>query len=427
MKGGEINNILSNIYNSLFSNLSNNSIVVCLLSLFLCFVVIIYTLVILFTAKKDGSLDTIQTEYTYIGLIVIPIVFIFFLILQVFTNNAIAYNTIILLAILGISATITVLLTYVSVGYINFFKGILYVLLTLILFLSLSLYAAVFVNDMRRQNNWFGFFINFIFYLPCLFVGFINKTMVELRLTPRPVLVLLFFEILVILAYFLLPYIFNQYINSNGITILNDAVKLNNETMVISGYDLFNKVFSKEIVDYESGKQTEIKFSNSQPLMNYSISMWVFVNPQNESFSEAYNKKNETPIFRYGNGNDMKPMVSYYNNLDNNKNAYRFYFSKIGGNPDYELTLPVQKWINFVITYNNSIVDLFVDGELTRTFSFTDAHPVPVYNTFMDDINVGESNGLQGAIANIVLYKIPLTKSQIAANYNLYIQSNKIK
>jgi hypothetical protein len=45
----------------------------------------------------------------------------------------------------------------------------------------------------------------------------------------------------------------------------------------------------------------------------------------------------------------------------------------------------------------------------------------------MDDINVGEKNGLHGAIANIVLYKIPLTKSQIAANYNLYIQSNKIK
>jgi len=427
MKGGEINNILSTIYNSLFSNLPNNRIIICLLSLFLCFVVIIYTLVILFTAKKDSSLDTLQTEYTYIGLIVIPIIFIFFVLLQVFTNNQIAYNTIIILAILGISATITVLLTYVSVGYINFFKGILYVLLILILFLFLSIYAAVFINDMRRQNNWFGFFINFIFYLPCLFVGFINKTMIGLKLTPRPVLVLLFFEIMVILAYFLLPYMFNQYVNSNGVTILDDAVKLNNETMVMSGYDLFNTVFSKEILDYESGKQTQIKFSNSQPLMNYSISMWVFVNPQNESFSEAYTKNRETPIFRYGNGNNMKPMISYYNNSDNNKNTYRFYFSKIGGDPDYELTLPVQRWINFVVTYNNSIVDLFVDGELTRTFSFTDAHPVPVYNTFMDDINVGQKNGLHGAIANIVLYKIPLTKSQIAANYNLYIQSNKIK
>jgi hypothetical protein len=427
MKGGEINNILSTIYNSLFSNLPNNRIIICLLSLFLCFVVIIYTLVILFTAKKDSSLDTLQTEYTYIGLIVIPIIFIFFVLLQVFTNNQIAYNTIIILAIIGISATITVLLTYVSVGYINFFKGILYVLLILILFLFLSIYAAVFINDMRRQNNWFGFFINFIFYLPCLFVGFINKTMIGLKLTPRPVLVLLFFEIMVILAYFLLPYMFNQYVNSNGVTILDDAVKLNNETMVMSGYDLFNTVFSKEILDYESGKQTQIKFSNSQPLMNYSISMWVFVNPQNESFSEAYTKNRETPIFRYGNGNNMKPMISYYNNSDNNKNTYRFYFSKIGGDPDYELTLPVQRWINFVVTYNNSIVDLFVDGELTRTFSFTDAHPVPVYNTFMDDINVGQKNGLHGAIANIVLYKIPLTKSQIAANYNLYIQSNKIK
>jgi hypothetical protein len=159
--------------------------------------------------------------------------------------------------------------------------------------------------------------------------------MIELKLTPRPVLVLLFFEIMVILAYFLLPYMFNQYVNSNGVTILNDAVKLNNETMVISGYDLFNTVFSKEILDYESGKQTQIKFSNSQPLMNYSISMWVFVNPQNESFSEAYTKNRETPIFRYGNGNNMKPMISYYNNSDNNKNAYRFYFSKIGGDSDY--------------------------------------------------------------------------------------------
>lgn len=427
MKGGETTNILSNIYTSLFDHITNNKIIVCLLSIFLCFVVIIYTIVILSTASKNNSLDTIQTEYTYLGMIVVPIIFIFFILLQVLTNNAIAYNTILLFSIITLSAFITLLLTYVSIGYINFFKGLLFTLLVLILFLSLSIYSAIFLNDIRRQNNWFGFFVNFAFYLPCLFVNFINTTMTELRLTPRPVLVLLFLEIVAILAYFLLPYFFDRYINSNGVIILNDAIKLDNETIVMNGYDLFNTVFSKEIVDYESGKQTPIKFSNSQTLMNYSISLWAFINPQNESFSHAYSKNGETPIFRYGHGNDMKPMISYYNNLDNNKNTYRFYFSKIGGNPDYELTLPVQRWINFVITYNDSVVDLFVNGELTRTFTFSEARPVPVYSSFMDNISVGQTNGLHGAIANIVLYKIPLTKSQIAANYNVYIQSNNIK
>ena len=427
MKGGETNEILTNIYNSLFVVVTNNNIILCLLSLFLTICVIIYSVAILYAANSDNNLDTMSSQYTYIGLIIVPIIIAFFFILQVFTNNLIAYNTITLLSILGCSSVIIFLYTNISVGYINFFKGIVSIILGLIIFLSLSLYAAVFVNDIRKQNTWFGFYVNFMFYLPCLFVDFINYTMLELKMTPRPVLILLAFEIILIILYLLMPYFFDKYVNSNGIVVLKDAVKLNTSNTAISGYDLFNKIFAEEILNYQSGKKQLIKFSNSQSLLNYSISMWIFVNPHNSSFSKSYDHNNEVALFRYGNGNDMKPMISYYNNLDNNKKSYRFYFSKIGGVPDYELTLPVQKWINFVITYDNSIVNLFVDGELTRTFKFTEKNPVPVYNNFKDSITVGDNNGLHGAIADIVLYKIPLTKSQIAANYNLYIQSNQIK
>ena len=106
MKGGETNEILTNIYNSLFVDVTNNNIILCLLSLFLTICVIIYSVAILYAANSDNNLDTMSSQYTYIGLIIVPIIIAFFFILQVFTNNLIAYNTITLLSILGCSSVI---------------------------------------------------------------------------------------------------------------------------------------------------------------------------------------------------------------------------------------------------------------------------------------------------------------------------------
>jgi hypothetical protein len=213
------------------------------------------------------------------------------------------------------------------------------------------------------------------------------------------------------------------YVNQNSIVLLKDAVKMDSSTELISGYELFKKIYADELAAASHGAYSPSEIIRNKELMNYSLSLWVFVTPQNKSFSEIYSKNVEIPIFQYGSGNNMKPMITYYNNLNSNVKAYRVYFTKIGGEPDFELNLPVQKWINFVFNYNNSLVDLFIDGELKRTLYFDDVHPLPVYDSFSDHIVVGTDTGLNGAIGQVVLYKIPLTKSQIAANYNITYQN----
>ena len=48
---------------------------------------------------------------------------------------------------------------------------------------------------------------------------------------------------------------------------------------------------------------------------------------------------------------------------------------------------------------------------------------MPQYND-LDQITVGEENGLDGAICNITYYRHPLTPEQIALSYNSTSLSN---
>ena len=236
MKGGEITNIFKNIYNSIFQNTGSNNAILCILTIIVTIIVVVYTIVILYIANNDNNTTTLTTQYTYLALIIIPIIFAFFSLFQILINDTIAFNTFLLMLIICISAFIIFIYTYLSSGYLNVVKNILYIILFFIVFVALTIYAAIFVNDVRKQNNWFGFFSNFVFYLPCLFIEFINYLMLEMKMTPQPVYVLLFGEMLLILCYFLLPYVMDKYINSNGVVILNDARKLNSSNMIINGY-----------------------------------------------------------------------------------------------------------------------------------------------------------------------------------------------
>jgi hypothetical protein len=87
----------------------------------------------------------------------------------------------------------------------------------------------------------------------------------------------------------------------------------------------------------------------------------------------------------------------------------------------YEISLPNQKWNNFVFNYIDSKVDLYINGSLERTFEFT--NNVPKYLP-TDVITVGSNNGLQGAICNINYYKTPISSETIVSLYNLLFMKN---
>jgi hypothetical protein len=67
----------------------------------------------------------------------------------------------------------------------------------------------------------------------------------------------------------------------------------------------------------------------------------------------------------------------------------------------------LQKWNNLILNYSGGTLDIFYNGELSRSVE----NIVP-YMT-MDEISVGESNGLGGGICNLVYFKESLTSQQI--------------
>jgi hypothetical protein len=87
-----------------------------------------------------------------------------------------------------------------------------------------------------------------------------------------------------------------------------------------------------------------------------------------------------------------------------------------------------QSWNQIVISYNKSMIDIFVNGNLDKSVPIP-ANARPVYNSG-DIIEVGEGDntivrgGLHGAICNVVYYKTPLTPFQVAGNYNINRYNN---
>ena len=103
----------------------------------------------------------------------------------------------------------------------------------------------------------------------------------------------------------------------------------------------------------------------------------------------------------------------------------------------YSLTLPSQKWNQIVVNYLDNKVDIFINGELERTFHLagkdiptTDMEKsegletlLPTYND-LDTITVGDDFGIDGGICNVEYYKLPLTAEQISFTYNTMVISD---
>jgi hypothetical protein len=145
----------------------------------------------------------------------------------------------------------------------------------------------------------------------------------------------------------------------------------------------------------------------------------------------GYNK--ETNIFYYGvDGKDFHPKLSLKPVNDN----YMFLFYYSGTEYRHQLELPLQKWNNIVFNYVNNGVDVFINGELTLSYTFSNDLPkmdnddnindnICVGNTEKDvNINGVYTKGLYGSICNIVYYKAPLKKHDIVLNYNLLVTKN---
>ena len=288
----------------------------------------------------------------------------------------------------------------------TFFAYLTGALAILILAVGLALFFYVFSNYLKSFTGWGGFFVYFLFYIPCALLSFVQYVIADFKLTTSPVWILFVLELLLLLCYIYIPKLINYISNKDGVPVLEGSVFLNTpNTFSLGGANIMPDM------DIQLAGNT-----NKTPFQNYAISMWTYLNAHSTN-KIAYNK--ESLIFDYGNG---KPKVTYI--PGDNPNAapvYRIYFTtQDKGASHYELKLPMQRWNNLVFNYSVTHADLFVNGHLERTFSFANGK-MPIFKP-TDVITTGSVDGLHGAISNIRYYTNPLSKHRIANVYSIFMK-----
>jgi hypothetical protein len=302
--------------------------------------------------------------------------------------------------------------SYLTPAVIATIANFLRVLIMLMIVVGLAIGYKIFSDRIKSLKGWPGFLANFLFYIPCMLSDGLEYLLQQYKITPNIVFVLLIIELLLALGYFYIPVVIQKTIRKTAIVLQNKPVYLDKEVTVGNIKNFLFKPLGEKVLYIED---------KDRYMRNYCINMWVFLNIQPSSNS-AY--ANETNIFNYNN----HPRITYKNQSSNkrlkSRNIYTFYFSntqdgKIDDNgrtsAHYEVSIPNQKWNLLSLNYFESKVDLYINGNLERTFYF--ANNIPDYSS-TDSVLLGSDNGLAGAICNVTYNKKPLTTEQIALLYN---------
>jgi len=346
-----------------------------------------------------------QSFYLYTTFILLPILIGLFLISPLFSDKltpklGAAYAVLFFVFLMTVYAFYQIM-NPASVLYITKFVGILMVLGILV---GLALVYRIFVRSIVNMPGWMGLFFQFLFYLPCLLIEVLESFFTELRQAPTMILVLFVIEICIVLIYFYGSTLASAVYSNESTALLPNAVFLKERTTIATSNTF-------EIPPSDPTYATD---KNGNPLYrkNYSISMWVYVNP---TPSQSYSK--ESNIFQYGSTGSLSgnPRITY------SKNMYTFYLSNTSKEAKYQTQLAGQSWHNIVLNYNENLVDIFIDGNLETTVVL----PSPPKYRASDAVTVGDGNGmLYGAICNVQYYPTPVTKLQVTGAYNLLMYKN---
>ena len=147
---------------------------------------------------------------------------------------------------------------------------------------------------------------------------------------------------------------------------------------------------------------------NFPPNYHYALSCWVYLNSDGPNF----------------NPNSFKTLIDYSNKPRILFNPVRNEISILVKKPNKDVkkfllkNIKLQKWINLVINYDGGVLDIFKDGELV----VSEPGLIPYMKS--DIVKVGENNGLNGGICNVVYYNTHLSKTRIQTIYNLLKKNN---
>jgi hypothetical protein len=303
-----------------------------------------------------------------------------------------------------------------TTGNVYYFMNFM---MALVLLIGLAIVYRIFVRIIVNMRGWVGFVLRLIFILPCLLIELLETIVAELKSTSKMVITLFIIELIIILAYLYIQRSANSPPSKNS-TVLLDKPEFLSSLNVIGQKETF-RIPVNNINN--PGKEDDII------PRHYSISMWIYIN-QHPSSNAAYSK--ETNVFRYGHpaAKGGHPRVTYFNNTNDPAKSDQIivYVSNQLDSSGVSLSIPAQSWNQLVISYTETGVNIFLNGDLEKTVELSIADR-PKYQ--LDDIaEVGEGDntvlqgGLHGAICNVVYYTEPLTAFNVASDYNRKRYSN---
>jgi hypothetical protein len=396
-------------------------------------VCVLFTAAAIYVASIDKRALT-NRYYIYSAFIILPIIVGSLLILPVF-RAGIKPQTFMLI---GLMLIIMIVSVYFFMRNMNpqtvvWANYILFALVAFLIVSTLAIAYKVFMKYLKNLPGWGGFIMKLLFFIPCMFLDFVQYLVNDYNNTPKIVGVVFVMQLIVLAGYVLLPRIYKFFAKYTNVPLVNKPISLQQQSIIGK-----NSVFK---LDEFNEKDSYIRFDpilpdgniSNQYRQNFSVSMWVFIN-NSGIHNPAYN--GETPIFRYGdpyseNNTKGKPLITYSNRqVKEGHNEYVVYFTNSEAFPvSHKFSVPPQKWNNFVITYNEGTVDLFVNGALEHSHTFhTDPENTtsyPVFNKYdvmvtgYGDDDDKDTRRINGAICNVNYYKTPLSISDIAYNYNL--------
>ena len=361
-------------------------------------------------ASKDTK--SISRNFYYnLVVIVLPVILLMSTISMLSMEPSKQFYMLVICTIVGLFFFILFYFLKTKVSEYIFNSFILYTLVILIILIGLSIVFVIFSGSLRRLDGWVGFISNMIFFIPCLISDFVNYILKDFRETPASIVVLFLIELILIILYlYMVPFI-NRQLYPEKKYILDDSQFLNNEHI------------------YPQATNPENK--------NFAISMWIYLNSMPHS-KNSYSK--ETPIFFYGPKDESKQYIkiAYANNNLNSEEFIMYLHDN-----KFTITLPLQKWNQFVINYNTfseevddvtyykTVIDVFVNGVLERSTTIELGEEEPTTDISNDVIKTGttdekafQNGGLYGAISNISYFTKPLTEVAIIQDYNFLSLKN---
>jgi len=380
---------------------------------------LIFIIVVIYYAATDPAALTTKTA-VYVFLLATPIIICAAILMNVWSNkSAMMSFALLIVALLVLFAGIYGFMNVkgTSLVVVQYF---MFLTVGLIIIVGLAIIANVSLNYLNQMEGWAGFIAKMVFFIPCMFSDFLQYLLAQFHMTPNIVFVLFVLEALLIAGYFYLPQFFKKSFVSNGKVLASKPIFLDETQDLASANALaIPPLQSKSIMPNETDMYRR----------NYALSMWIMVNAQQPT-NHSYAKP--TTIFSYANTPDytgkrsVKPMIQYMNGPDtDHRDKYIIYFANYPddtpysanqSNQRFEISLPAQKWNQFVFNYNRNVVDLFINGKLARTFHLEGN--MPTYDA-SDKIVTGSENGLYGAICSVIYHNTPLTKAQIANTYTI--------